>query len=178
MWAAKNIDTANLRKLINGLAVMHNRTQQQIELLATEFDINQTVELLPDWETSVSLPDECKGLASTLELRRQDVIIRLRKTPLVTLAELQAFVDQQFPDMTIRLFPGIEYSGLEFELEVELIGGNTSFVIIAEVVGVGEQLEYELEVELTAGIDTDAFTCLMNKIIPANVLLQIVFVEA
>jgi hypothetical protein len=105
-WIAKNVDTSTLRKHINGLAVMHNRAQQQIELLATEFDINQTVALLPEWETSVGEPDSCfDGVLGTIEQRRATVIEKLRKTPTVTLAEMQAYIDRKVPETDVRLIP-------------------------------------------------------------------------
>ena len=56
-WAAKNIDDTNMRKLINSLSPAQNRTQQQIQLLDEQFRIEQTTDLLEDWETSVGLPD-------------------------------------------------------------------------------------------------------------------------
>jgi hypothetical protein len=88
------------------LAVAHNRAQQQIELLAGEFDINNTVELLPDWETSVGEPDSCShGTIGTLAERRETVIEKLRKTPIVNLAEMQAYIDRKVPDIEVRLIP-------------------------------------------------------------------------
>jgi hypothetical protein len=105
-WGSKNIDGSNTRKLINSLAVAPNRAQQQIELLADEFNINNTVELLPDWETSVGEPDSCShGTVGTLTQRRETVIEKLRKTPIVKLAELQAYIDRKVPDIEVRLIP-------------------------------------------------------------------------
>jgi hypothetical protein len=105
-WGSKNIDGSNTRKLINSLAVAHNRAQQQIELLAGEFNINKTVELLADWETSVGEPDSCfDGVLGTLAQRRESVIEKLRKTPTVTLAEMQAYIDRKVPDIEVRLIP-------------------------------------------------------------------------
>jgi hypothetical protein len=105
-WGSKNIEGSNTRKLINSLAVAHNRAQQQIELLAGEFNINNTVELLPDWETSVGIPDSCfDGVLGTLAQRREAVIEKLRKTPTVTLAEMQAYIDRKVPDIEVRLIP-------------------------------------------------------------------------
>ena len=110
-WGSKNIDDSNTRKLINSVSVAHNRAQQQIELLAGESDINNTVALLSDWETSVCLPDSCSaGFFGTLAQRRETVIERLRKTPTVTLAEMQAYIDKKAPENIVRLYPA---SGLQ-----------------------------------------------------------------
>jgi hypothetical protein len=75
-------------------------------LLAGEFNINNTVELLSDWETSVGEPDSCfDGVLGTLAQRRETVIEKLRKTPIVNLAEMQAYIDRKVPDIEVRLIP-------------------------------------------------------------------------
>jgi hypothetical protein len=105
-WGSKNVDDSNVRKLINALAVAPNTAQQQIQLLADEFNINKTVQLLPDWETSVGEPDSCStGVLGTLAQRRETVIEKLRKTPTVTLAEMQAYIDRKVPETEVRLIP-------------------------------------------------------------------------
>jgi hypothetical protein len=105
-WGSKNVDDSNVRKLINALAVAPNAAQQQIQLLADEFNINKTVALLPDWETSVGEPDSCfNGVLGTLAERRETVIEKLRKTPTVTLAEMQAYIDRKVPETEVRLIP-------------------------------------------------------------------------
>jgi len=57
VWDAKNIDESNVRKLINSLALAHNNTQQKVEELAYEFNINNTTQLIDEWEVSVGIPD-------------------------------------------------------------------------------------------------------------------------
>jgi hypothetical protein len=178
-WAAKNIDTSNMRKLINSLAVVHNRSQQQIQLLDEEFRIDGTTDLLEEWETSVGLPDECTALSTTLALRRQAVIDRFRKKPWVTLSDLQTYVDNVFPEVGVILYPGGEYYPLEYELEATLMGDvSDRFIIVAEIPLSGESLEYTLELTIEGGINTDELECVLNKLLLANVLLQIEFVEA
>jgi hypothetical protein len=105
-WGSKNVDDSNVRKLINALAVAPNAAQQQIQLLADEFNINKTVQLLPDFETSVGEPDSCStGVLGSLAERRETVIEKLRKTPTVTLAEMQAYIDRKVPETEVRLIP-------------------------------------------------------------------------
>lgn len=57
VWAAKNIEDTNTRKLINSLSIAPNLVQQKIQELEFEFNIDDTTELLPEWEVSVGLPD-------------------------------------------------------------------------------------------------------------------------
>jgi len=176
-WGAKNVDGSNTRGLIDSIAVAHNRTQQQIELLDDEFRIEQTFDLLIEWEKSVGIPDECLGTSDTLAQRRQVVIDRLRKKPLVTLQDLQGYVDSIFPGLGVVLYPGSEYYTFEFAFEAPFFGGiDEKFILVAEVPLSGDAFEYEFEIEFEGVVDTTQLECLLNKIIPANVFLIIEFV--
>jgi uncharacterized protein YmfQ (DUF2313 family) len=176
-WGSKNIEGSNERKLITSLAAAHNRVQQQIELLSGEFNILQTVELLPDWEESVGLPSTCFGLAETIEQRREQVIQRLRKQPVVTRADFQDFLDGLFPELGVEVIPGSEYFTFEYDLEATLIGElDEKFILVVKVPISGDQLEYDLEYDLTGGPNTDQLECVLRKITPCNVLIIIEFV--
>lgn len=174
-WALKNEDDSNLRKLINSLAVAHNSTQQQIELLDDEFRIDQTFDLLEEWETSVGIPDECLGLYSTIDERRQAVIDRLKKQPIVTISDMQAYVDALFPGVGIVLYPGPEYFGeFEYEFEVDFWSGiGERFILVAYVPVPQDGFEFEFEFEFEGVPDTAELECLLNAINPACVYVLI-----
>jgi uncharacterized protein YmfQ (DUF2313 family) len=171
-YGSKNIEDSNTRKLINSLAVAHNRAQQQIELLEQQYRIEQTTDLLVEWETSVGLPSECSREPGTLAQRRQAIIERLRKKPIVTLAELQTFVNNALPDTTVVLYAGEDYQNYP--------GGfpavNKKFIIVGEIQTGGETFEYEFEMPFIGGIDTSQIECVLNKIIPSDVLLLLYFI--
>ncbi len=173
-WAAKNVDGSNCRKLINSLAVAHNSVQQQVELLADEFQILQSVELLTDWEGSVGLPGECLGTAETLVERREKVINRLRKQPIVSLSDFQTYLDELFPDLGLIVIPGSEYFTLEYDLPVPLLGDvDEKFILVITIPVSGNELEYDLEIDLEGGTDVSSLECILQKIAPANVLVMI-----
>lgn len=173
-WGLRNDPASNTRKLINCLSVVHNRAQQQIETLSDEFNIDETFDLLEDWEKSVGLPDQCIGLSQTIQDRRQDVIKRLKKMPIVTIADLQAYINALFPGLGVTLYPGYDYYSFEYEFEVPLLGGvSDKFIIVAEVQLSENIFEYEFEMEFEGGVDTTRLECLLNKILPACVYLII-----
>ena len=66
-----------LTRLLRGLARVwahvHNRAAKLIE----EADPYTTLELLPDWERNLGLPDECTKGADTLQERRMAVVEKL-----------------------------------------------------------------------------------------------------
>jgi len=62
-------------KLRAALTPEMERVEQRIQELLDELDPRTSVELLPDWERMLGLPDNCRGIIpSTLEQRRQAVI--------------------------------------------------------------------------------------------------------
>lgn len=174
-WSLKNEDDSNLRKLINSLSVAHNTVQQLIELLDDEFRINQTYDLLDEWEESVGIPGECIGLYSTIAERRQAVIDRFKKQPIVTLADMQAYVDALFPGVGIVLYPGWEYlGGFEYEFEVPLWSAvGERFVLVARVPIPPDGFEYEFELQFEGLPDVTELECLLNQINPACVYVLI-----
>lgn len=171
-WGSKNVEESNTRKLVNSLGVAYNRTQQQIELLSDEFNILQTVELLTDWEESVGLlSDECLGDPGTLEQRREAVVQRFKKDPIVKLSEFQDFLDKLFPGLGLIVIPGREYYPLEASLEMPLLGAvDERFILVVTVPVSGKALEYDLEMDIEGGPDTVQLECILRKITPANVL--------
>jgi uncharacterized protein YmfQ (DUF2313 family) len=75
-WESKSIEGTNLRALVKASALPFNSIEQIVELIAREFDINQTTLLIDEWEKSVGLPDTCLGPLIDIEDRRALVIER------------------------------------------------------------------------------------------------------
>ena len=173
-WEAKFVDGTNLRGLVIGTASPFNTLQATIEQLCNEFNINITNLLIDEWEVSVGLPDDCLGVSGTIEERRDAVIHRLRKEPIVNLAEMQAFVDSIFPNDDIILFTGTDFYTLEYTLEQSLLGDvNEKFILVAELPKQEPFLEYTLETDLTGAANNDKLRCVLERIIPSNVILII-----
>lgn len=174
VWEAKRVADTNLRGLIVGSARPFNISQSFIELLSNEFDIDQTTLLINEWEKSVGLPDDCIGQLSTIEERRDAVSQRLNKDPIVTLSEMQAYVNGIFPNDGIILFTGTDFYTLEYTLEQTLLGAiDEKFIIVAELPKQEPFLEYILETDLTGAANNDKLRCVLERVIPANVVLII-----
>ena len=173
-WEAKFVTDSNMRGLVFGAAKPFNIAQSFIQLLADEFNINKTTLLINEWEKSVGLPDNCLGLSSDIVQRRENVITRLNKIPIVTLQEMQDYIDNIFPSAGIILFTGVEYYSFELSFEATFIGDlNTKFVIVAEIPQQDPRFEYEFELDFTGAVDNSELRCVLEKIIPANVVLII-----
>mgnify|MGYP000919492952 CR=1 FL=1 len=173
-WMRKYKEGSNIRGLLAGMAVPFNVLEQEIEYAAREFNANTTSDLISEWETSVGLPDNCIGALPDLAQRRAAVISRLRKSPIVTLQEMQDFVNSQLDGQTITLYPGHPYYTLPYRLPQHLISApGKRFIIVVEVERGGAKLPYQLPQQLIRGIDTSKIECIMARIVPANVYVQI-----
>lgn len=177
-WDLKNDLDSNARKLLRSLAASYNQIEQKIDELHTELDINKTLELLPEWEHSVLLPDSCLGDIDDIQERRDLVITRLKKEAIVNLQEFQDIVNKFFPGLNIMLYPGFEYFSFEYDLEMTLWGDmNDKFILVAELPFGDSQFEYDLEMSLEGGVNTDKLRCFIEEFLPANVYLFIIFKE-
>lgn len=68
---------ANLTKLLRGFAKSEGAAHgREIELLTDSFPAT-AIELLPEWESSLGLPDPCAGAQSLLSERQAQIVARL-----------------------------------------------------------------------------------------------------
>lgn len=181
-WDKKNDPESNMNGLVKGFSADSMLVQQKIYEMAQEFDINITTDLLPDWETSVGIPDDCIYTIEDIEIRRERIIQRLRNIPIVTLSDLQEYINFLFPDDTIIIKTGAALASFEYEFEVGLLGDiDEKFVIIAEVQTetpvFGSEFEYEFEFEFTGGPNTSTLMCILRNVVPANVVIIINYIE-
>jgi uncharacterized protein YmfQ (DUF2313 family) len=171
LWEAKNISGSNMQGLMYGMSRPMNMAQQVAETLSRELDINRTVDLIDDWETSVGLPDDCMPGGTDIESRRNSVIERLRKVPTVTLAEMQSYINSVFPDKDIQLSPGRVSFSYEYSFEYDFMGNNEAFVLVVEIPPQVPTFELGFEYDFTSGVDEPEIRCVLDRIIPANVIL-------
>jgi uncharacterized protein YmfQ (DUF2313 family) len=72
--------TAVLTQAVNGLApTWSTLTARNNNLLIDAFPAT-AVELLPEWESTLNLPDPCAGLAPTIQQRQAQVVARFTST--------------------------------------------------------------------------------------------------
>lgn len=83
-------------------------------------DIDQALELLPEWETSVKIPERYPQL-DTLTKRRDAVKRRISKVPVYNVQDIRTIDDYTSFEEYIRLMTGIEV-----EIEVGIYRDNSS----------------------------------------------------
>lgn len=136
-WQAKNIQGTSMNALVSACAAEFREIQKQIETLASEFDVRLTDQLLPDWEASCGLPEECIGRLASLEDRRNAVILRLRKIPFVTKEDLEQLAFQ-LTGLSVTLVPGSDIEMFALDFPARFSVGNSYFklhVIFNDIIG-------------------------------------------
>lgn len=169
VWEAKNVPGTNAYGLASACAAEFREIQKQIETLAREFDVRLTDQLLPDWEKSCGLPEECIGQLASLEDRRNAVILRLRKIPFVTAAEFEQLAFD-LTGLNVSVIPGAELELFPLEFPARFAVGNSYFklyVIFNDTIG---GFPYSFPLPFLRGPD-QIVRCVFEQIVSATVLI-------
>lgn len=169
VWQAKNLPGTKVYALISSCGAEFREIQKQIETLAREFDVRLTDQLLPDWEKSTGLPEECIGALASLEDRRNAVILRLRKIPFVTKAEFEQLAFD-LTGLSVTLVPGSEIEIFPLSFPIPFAVGNSYFklhVIFNDTIG---GFPYSFALPFLSG-PSQIVECVFRQIISATVLL-------
>jgi hypothetical protein len=168
-WQAKSLPGTNMYALISACAAEFREIQKQIETLAREFDVRMTDQLLPDWERSVGLPEECIGQFGSLVDRRNAVILRLRKIPFVTKAEFEQLAFD-LTGLSVTVVPGSEIELFPLAFPLPFAVGNSYFklhVIFNDTIG---GFPYSFALPFLSG-PSQIVECVFRQIVSATVLL-------
>ncbi len=168
-WQAKNLPGTNVYALISACAAEFREIQKQIETLAREFDVRLTDQLLPDWEKSCGLPEDCFGQLASLEDRRNAVILRLRKIPFVTKAEFEQLAFD-LTGLSVTVIPGSEIELFPLDFPARFAVGNSYFklhVIFNDTIG---GFPYRFAIPFLRG-PNQIVECVFRQIVSATVLL-------
>jgi len=168
-WYAKNAAGTNMHALVSACAAEFRQIQIQIETLAREFDVNLTDQLLPDWETSVGLPEECMGQMASLADRRKAVILRLRKIPFVTKADYEQLAFD-LTGMSVTVTPGAEIELFPLDFPIHFASGNSYFKLYVTFNDAIGGFPYLFPFNFISTGD-NIIRCVFEQIAPANVLI-------
>lgn len=168
-WAAKNLAGTNMHAVVSACAAEFREIQIQIEMLATEFNVRLTNQLLPDWEASCGLPEECLGTMASLEDRRNAVILRLRKIPFVTKADYEQLAFD-LTGLSVTVTPGAEIELFPLDFPIPFSSGNSYFKLYVTFNDAIGGFPYLFPFNFVSTGD-NIIRCVFEQIAPANVLI-------
>lgn len=168
-WQAKYISGTGMYALTSACAAEFRQIQIQIEMLAQEFDIRLTDQLLPDWEKSTGLPEACIGQMASLTDRRNAVILRLRKIPFVTKADYENLA-LQLTGLSVTVTPGADIELFPLNFPIRLASGNSYFKLYVTFNNAIAGFPYSFSFNFVSTGD-NIIRCVFEQIAPANVLI-------
>lgn len=178
LFVAKNVRDSVYRMILRGLAHTEQDAESLLITFADELDISTTTAFLEPWERTLGIPDECFDTNTTLEIRRQQVLIKL--------AALGVQTEQDFIDLAamygvrIAINSGIQHYA--FTMIFPIIFFDTAKDARFTMV-----VFYETPVASTftltfpfvfGGAAIPVIECLFRKLVPANVDLKFIQVDS
>ncbi|WP_250477385.1 YmfQ family protein [Caballeronia sp. INML1] len=91
-------------KVLSGLAPCYERQTARANYLLVDAFPSTTYELLPEWESTLGLPDPCAGAAPTIPQRRQQALARLTAIGGASIPQLTAFATSLRYSVTITQY--------------------------------------------------------------------------
>lgn len=175
---AKNKEGSTLRKILLGLATEWLYFRSNLNEIVNDYNPNNTTYFIEDWEAFVGIPDSCISIASTLEQRRKNILLKL--------AGINATTEKQFKNIasilgySIEVSNGIDTSTFPLTLPFLLISeAEAPFVIVITLPASIKPVGFPLTLPFTLTEGQPAIlNCLFNKIKPANTKLYFRYSEA
>ncbi|MBB5462866.1 YmfQ family protein [Paraburkholderia sp. Cpub6] len=97
-------DDAVQTQVLSGLAPSYERATARANYLLVDAFPATTYELLPEWESTLGLPDPCAGTAPTITQRQAQVVARFVGVGGPTIASLTAFAANLGYSVTITQY--------------------------------------------------------------------------
>lgn len=168
---AKNRDDSTLRKILLGLASEWLNFRDKINEVVKEYNPQKTTALIQEWEEFVGIPDNCIPVASTIEQRRLNVLLKL--------AGINATTEKQFKNVAsilgynIEVSNGVSTSTFPLTLPFLLISeASAPFTIVITLSSSIQPSGFPLTFPFTLTSQQPAILdCLFNKLKPANTQL-------
>ena len=168
---AKNRDDSTLRKILLGLASEWLNFRDKINEVVKEYNPQKTTALIQEWEEFVGIPDGCIPVASTIEQRRLNVLLKL--------AGINVTTEKQFKNVAsilgynIEVSNGVSTSTFPLTLPFLLISeASAPFTIVITLSSSVKPSGFPLTFPFTLTSQQPAILdCLFNKLKPANTQL-------
>lgn len=179
-WVRKNDPDSFLYKLFDSASIEYCRVDERARELIKEVDPRSSLELLPDWERLLGLPDECDPA--------EEQSVQERRTRVIQLLTTRGGQNEQFYKELAANF-GFDVDVISAEDQPPFLAGQGkagyrltngtwryAFVIKAPA----EFLTYFRAGQSTAGdrlvtIGNDTLQCLMEKYKPAHTVVLFSF---
>ena len=183
-WERGFSPDSNLGKFLRGLAAEFYRLEVLSSDIVREMDINQTNDLLIEWEKSVGIPDQCFHSldTKTIEERRDAVYLKFSKFGGVQTAEDFVRVGAAF-GIDLEVFYGAAGGGIGFPMTFPTVfvsyadyteESHTIIVVITGTYTTSDTFALPFPIPFSSG-PVDFLQCIFRKLAPANVEVIVLY---
>ncbi len=171
-FLAAKIDNTTLRSLLIGLAGILSDEEGVLNDITYEHQIDQTTQLLEQWEAALGLPDDVFTSLGTLAERRNNILIKLGRTGVQS---AQDFIDlAALLGFTVSIIPGADRGIFPLHFPVYIFDKpqTARFLMVTTVytTAVPNVFPLAFPIVFGSGINT-VLERLFTKLKPANVEL-------
>jgi hypothetical protein len=152
LFASKNIENSNFRKLLQGLATELFRSNGLLREYSCEILPDETQKFVDEWESAVGIPDDCFNGLGSIEERRRDILLKLASLGIQTIDDFQDLANRFDILATV-------YAGEDSPFPV----ATPKFTIVVDWLGTTPEQSQQINI----------LNCLFKKVKPANVVLEI-----
>jgi uncharacterized protein YmfQ (DUF2313 family) len=175
-WQAFRTPGANAYKLWGAFADAYEDAWRVICRVATELDPRTTIDLLPEWERSLGLPDPCFPPAETIEQRRARILFRLTKKRWSSVQDWKDLA--ALFGLVVRITPGWEIQkrslyAMSYPIHYSRFPKWGRFRVYIDILNVDFN-GYKYTYPLPYGVSDAEFAlyrCLIERVKPANVIV-------
>ncbi len=161
----------NLKKILLGLAASWLDYRAFINKITVEYNVDTTEDLISSWEGFVGIPDSCFNIASTIEERRQNVLLKIAGLNVSTARQFENIA--QVLGFSIQVTNGVDVATLPATFPILLTSAAAApFTIVVNLDSDLEPATFPLDFPVSLGAGAaQVLECLFNRIKPANTLV-------
>jgi uncharacterized protein YmfQ (DUF2313 family) len=165
LFASKNIQDSNFRKLLIGMSGELFRANGLLREYSNGIIPDQTVKFIEEWERALGIPDDCFNNSGTIDIRRRNVLTKLSA-------------------LGVQTIPDFEELASVFGIVVEVLSGSESGITFSSnkvarftiVINITLPDRFTYTFPIPFGDNTIVLLqCIFSKLKPAN--CQVIFQE-
>jgi uncharacterized protein YmfQ (DUF2313 family) len=129
---AKNNPESNFFKILLGLSVGWLEIRNSAKQIIDNYNINNSLLLIEEWEKAVGIPDEIFDIAADIETRRKNILLKIAGSRATTDVQFERIA--QILGFNINVVDGFTASSFTYKFPILLLSEATRpFAIVVEV---------------------------------------------
>jgi len=169
LFIAKNLNDSLYRQFLRGLSHTTQDAEALLCLMDSELNIQTGSAYIDEWEKTVGIPDGCFSTNESIEVRRQQILIKLAALGVQT--ELDFINLALLFGVVITIEHGITYGAFTYTFPMVFFPDLRAarFTMIVRY-AVTEAYEFTYTYPIHFGNNvTNIIECLFRRLVPANV---------